>query len=165
MKIKNWNSCIPEEFRKNDFMPIYPFERIIYPKLYSSPFLGGIKGSGQLIEGALDKPEADKPNSENAFRRRTRKSTQQAASANGGGGSGIGDNRTNESNTVIATYPITVTGSAVGSSSLLRDRSILSNMGANPKAVVEVLPAETGEWRDPAGKADAMNIDKVVLGS
>lgn len=143
-------------------MPIYPFERIIYPKLYSSPFLGGIKGSGQLIEGALDKPEADKPNSENAFRRRTRKSTQHAASANGG--SGIGDNRTNESNTVIVTYPTTVTGSGAGSSSLLRDRSILSNMGANPKAAVEVLPAETGEWRDPAGKADAMDIDKVVLG-
>src|SRR5882757_4844700 len=41
VKIKNWSSCVPEEVRKNeDFMPIYPFERLVYPPKVASPFVG-----------------------------------------------------------------------------------------------------------------------------
>lgn len=50
VKIKNWNSCIPEEVRKStEFMPIYPFERTVYPIRYPSPFL--VKGNNSKVKG------------------------------------------------------------------------------------------------------------------
>ncbi|KAF5376880.1 hypothetical protein D9615_007241 [Tricholomella constricta] len=51
VKIKNWNSCVPEEVRKStEFMPIYPFERTVMPSRLPSPFIGrGIKGPGGII--------------------------------------------------------------------------------------------------------------------
>lgn len=65
VKIKNWNSCVPEEVRKSaEFMPIYPFEKVVFPRRFASPFLvhpglkapGGIgdmleRGEGEKIEG------------------------------------------------------------------------------------------------------------------
>ncbi|KAH8822762.1 hypothetical protein DL96DRAFT_1619137 [Flagelloscypha sp. PMI_526] len=54
VRIKNWASCIPEEVRKNpDWMPIYPFERAIYPVRLGSPFLkpgGPNKPPGGLLD-------------------------------------------------------------------------------------------------------------------
>jgi chromatin structure-remodeling complex subunit RSC1/2 len=53
VKIKNWNSCVPEEVRKStEFMPIYPFERTVFPRRKDSPFLerGGVKGPGGIDE-------------------------------------------------------------------------------------------------------------------
>ncbi|KAI3602360.1 rsc complex protein [Moniliophthora roreri] len=56
VRIKNWNSCIPEEVRKSEeFMPIYPFERTVYPSRLASPFLTMgklLKGPGGLIESS-----------------------------------------------------------------------------------------------------------------
>jgi chromatin structure-remodeling complex subunit RSC1/2 len=57
VKIKNWNSCIPEEVRQStEFMPIYPFEKTVFPVRYSSPFLRKtgktpITGPGGIVEG------------------------------------------------------------------------------------------------------------------
>ncbi|KIM39044.1 hypothetical protein M413DRAFT_447403 [Hebeloma cylindrosporum] len=59
VRIKNWNSCVPEEVRqKEEFMPIYPFERTVYPVKLPSPFLvkgtstkAAVKGPGGLITG------------------------------------------------------------------------------------------------------------------
>ncbi|KIM81769.1 hypothetical protein PILCRDRAFT_821115 [Piloderma croceum F 1598] len=51
VRIKNWNSCVPEEVRKSDeFMPIYPFERTVFPRRFASPFIGkgAIKGPGGI---------------------------------------------------------------------------------------------------------------------
>lgn len=58
VKIKNWNSCIPEEVRKStEFMQIYPFERTVYPKRYPSPFLltkgSRVKGPGGMVEEGI----------------------------------------------------------------------------------------------------------------
>ncbi|EIW86165.1 hypothetical protein CONPUDRAFT_140847 [Coniophora puteana RWD-64-598 SS2] len=40
VRIKNWNSCVPEEVRKSDeFMPIAHFERLVYPRKLPSPFI------------------------------------------------------------------------------------------------------------------------------
>ncbi|KAM6497751.1 hypothetical protein JOM56_005699 [Amanita muscaria] len=65
VKIKNWNSCIPEEVRKsNEFMPIYPFERTVFPRRFPSPFLGKGKGALKVPGGILDttdSAEAEKP--------------------------------------------------------------------------------------------------------
>jgi hypothetical protein len=46
VKIKNWNSCVPEEVRKStEFMPIYPSEKTVYPVVLASPFLAqGVVG-------------------------------------------------------------------------------------------------------------------------
>jgi len=61
VRIKNWNSCIPEEMRKQEgWMPIYGFERIVFPRRNASPFLSGggkaaVKGPG----GLLDEPVGD----------------------------------------------------------------------------------------------------------
>ena len=62
VKITNWNGCIPEEVRQEsgeeggEFMPIYPFEKIIWPKKVGSPFLvgrgsavKGVKGPGGIV--------------------------------------------------------------------------------------------------------------------
>lgn len=64
VRIKNWNSCIPEEVRKStEFMPIYPFERTVFPRRFPSPFLtkdkGTIKAPGGIMDTS-DATEADK---------------------------------------------------------------------------------------------------------
>jgi len=63
VRIKNWNSCVPEEVRQNtEFMPIYPFEKIVYPPRMPSPFLmkspgkGAMKGPGGILS-ASEVPE------------------------------------------------------------------------------------------------------------
>ncbi|KAF9482362.1 hypothetical protein BDN70DRAFT_436154 [Pholiota conissans] len=65
VRIKNWNSCVPEEVRQTpEFMPIYPFERTVYPVRLPSPFLvkgsagkPAVKGPGGIISGASDQVE------------------------------------------------------------------------------------------------------------
>uniref|UniRef100_A0A8H7Y6I3 Uncharacterized protein n=1 Tax=Psilocybe cubensis TaxID=181762 RepID=A0A8H7Y6I3_PSICU len=62
VRIKNWNSCVPEEVRQStEFMPIYPFERTVYPVRHPSPFIskgaggkGVPKGPGGLLEPSPD---------------------------------------------------------------------------------------------------------------
>lgn len=49
-KIKNWNSCLPEELRGSE-PPIIPFpEPHPQPHRIESPFLRGVKGPGRLCE-------------------------------------------------------------------------------------------------------------------
>ena len=60
VKIKNWNSCVPEEVRKSaDFMPINPFEAPVFPMWFPSPFLAGGRGTGGLGD-SVEKAEGDK---------------------------------------------------------------------------------------------------------
>ncbi|KAF8642869.1 hypothetical protein AX16_009375 [Volvariella volvacea WC 439] len=61
VKIKNWNSCVPEEVRKStEFMPIYPFEKTVSPVRRPSPFLekSGKKGPGGLIDASAGAEKA-----------------------------------------------------------------------------------------------------------
>ena len=58
MKITNWNGCIPEEVRQEEsgeggeeFMPVYPFEKVVWPKKVGSPFLVGRGGSVKGVKG------------------------------------------------------------------------------------------------------------------
>lgn len=52
VKIKNWNSCVPEEVRKSsEFMPIYPFERMVNPVRLPSPLIS--KGAQNKFPGVL----------------------------------------------------------------------------------------------------------------
>ncbi|TFK38725.1 RSC complex protein [Crucibulum laeve] len=74
VRIKNWNSCVPEEVRKSsEFMPIYPFERTVYPITLPSPFLmrgpkGVVKGPGGLLQ------PTDPVGVEDGVRKRARRS-------------------------------------------------------------------------------------------
>ena len=75
VKIKNWNSCVPEEVRKSaDFMPIYPFERMVFPRRFGSPFLKGsrIRGPGGIGE-SVDRAEGERIEGGGTGRKRTRK--------------------------------------------------------------------------------------------
>lgn len=52
VKIKNWASCIPEEVRKkDDFMPIYAFEKLVNPPKVPSPFVGTTNAGGSGVGG------------------------------------------------------------------------------------------------------------------
>ncbi len=80
VRIKNWNSCVPEEVRQTpEFMPIYPFERTVYPARLPSPFTAksagksAAKGPGGIIPGSADQPEGS-GDTESA-KRRTRNDT------------------------------------------------------------------------------------------
>ena len=62
VRIKNWNSCVPEEVRKSEeFMPIYPFERTVFPRRFGSPFFGkgAVKGPGG-IGHSVERVEGEK---------------------------------------------------------------------------------------------------------
>jgi len=75
VKIKNWNSCVPDEVRKKpDWMPIYPFEKIVTPRSISSPFLRGINGPGGTEEALEEKNDPG--------RRKTRRAAEKSAAAN-----------------------------------------------------------------------------------
>ncbi|TRM58713.1 hypothetical protein BD626DRAFT_573229 [Schizophyllum amplum] len=77
VRIKNWASCVPEEVRKDDgFMPIFPFERTVYPRRYTSPFLRGDTESAPLPGGLLDTAYVHAP----APKRATRRTAATAAS-------------------------------------------------------------------------------------
>ncbi|KZP25998.1 hypothetical protein FIBSPDRAFT_782552, partial [Athelia psychrophila] len=77
VRIKNWNSCVPEEVRKSDeFMPIFPFERSVFPRRYGSPFvvpnpkIGPVKGPGG-IGHAVERVEGENADAGRKRPRRT----------------------------------------------------------------------------------------------
>jgi len=61
VKIKDWDTCIPEVWKGVglEFMPVYPFEWVVFPRRVGSPFLGkratgpvtGVKGPGGVGGG------------------------------------------------------------------------------------------------------------------
>lgn len=87
VRIKNWNSCVPEEVRKStEFMPIYPFERTVFPRRFGSPFLGAASGAqkgtwaksgkGKFPGGigdSVEKADGDKVEGGGTGRKRPRK--------------------------------------------------------------------------------------------
>ena len=84
VKIKNWNSCVPEEVRKStEFMPIYPFERPVHPRLFASPFLQGkLKGPGGIGD-SVEKVEGEKVEGGGTGRKRSKKSHPSATDISG----------------------------------------------------------------------------------
>lgn len=85
VKIKNWNSCVPEEVRKSaEFMPIYPFERPVFPRRFGSPFVSGKPLPGRASGGigdAVERPEGEKLEGGGTGRKRARKSIVAAPGA------------------------------------------------------------------------------------
>ena len=91
VKIKNWNSCIPEEVRKKEeFMPIYPFERAVMPRRVPSPFLTNprLQAPGGLVDPApsdkekeKEKAESEKPDSATGRSKRPKRAAVTKAEA------------------------------------------------------------------------------------
>ncbi|KAI0782167.1 hypothetical protein C8Q75DRAFT_886490 [Abortiporus biennis] len=92
VKIKSWNSCVPEEVRKNEsYMPIFYFERNIFPRKVGSPFL--VKGRGGAASSSLgvfgigseaftDNIGGDGTNTPGTGTAARKRSTRRAAAAN-----------------------------------------------------------------------------------
>jgi chromatin structure-remodeling complex subunit RSC1/2 len=86
VKIKNWSSCVPEEVRKNeDFMPIYPFERLVYPQKIGSPFVGtnAVKGPGGIGE-PIERAQGEKIEGGGTGRKKAKRNIESEAMTNSG---------------------------------------------------------------------------------
>ncbi|KAI0651399.1 hypothetical protein C8Q79DRAFT_32964 [Trametes meyenii] len=162
VKIKNWNSCIPEEVRKKEeFMPIYPFERPVVPRSCPSPFLGAqkIQAPGGIID-APEKAEGEKAESIPVTRKRPQRKAAAKAEAERAG--------TSKAATVVAPQPATQPATSAPQGGYApqsypqyaqhipphEDRSIYVAAGgasALNNATVEELPPETARHfdRDP----------------
>jgi len=83
VRIKNWNSCVPEEVRKStEFMPIYPFERLVFPYRYPSPFMSGKPLYGKPPGGigdAIERAEGEKIEGGGTGRKRPKRGVTAAA--------------------------------------------------------------------------------------
>ncbi|KAF8548751.1 hypothetical protein OG21DRAFT_1422510 [Imleria badia] len=148
VKIKNWASCIPEEVRKKDeFMPIYGFERVVYPGKVPSPFVGGgaVKGPGGIGE-PLEKAEGEKMEGGGTGRKRTRR--------NPGAGAGTGEMvaKTGTAPTLpglVLPAQVAKGYGATGGSGDTKDRSMVTAAGTlSVPPIVDKLPAETTVYFD-----------------
>ncbi|KAI0327304.1 hypothetical protein GY45DRAFT_1327801 [Cubamyces sp. BRFM 1775] len=171
VKIKNWNSCIPEEVRKKEeFMPIYPFERPVVPRSIPSPFLAGahkIRAPGGIID-APEKPEGEKAESAAAgtgagaagTRKRPQRKAAAKAEADRAAANAAAQASSSKTTPVAAPLPLQASTSSYGYAQYApqapaqEDRSIMAAAGgaaALNNATVEELPPETARLfdRDP----------------
>ncbi|TFK84868.1 hypothetical protein K466DRAFT_664886 [Polyporus arcularius HHB13444] len=162
VKIKNWNSCIPEEFRKKaEFMPIYPFERAVMPRRVPSPFLTNpkLKAPGAIIDAVpgekeKEKAESEKPDSGSGRSKRPKRAAVTKAE----------DQRAAAKAGVPYVPPIPLSSTSTQQPALApymqvaaprEDRSIVAAAGGlaalGSSAIMEELPAETARHfdRDP----------------
>ncbi|KAI8983322.1 hypothetical protein BD414DRAFT_490572 [Trametes punicea] len=159
VKIKNWNSCIPEEVRKKEeFMPIFPFERPVVPRSHPSPFLSShkIKAPGGIID-APEKPEGEKAENATATRKRPQRKAAAKAEAERVGSSKTapaGNPPPPPSSNAPYGYPAQGYTPYAQHIPPHEDRSIYAAAGgasALNNATVEELPPETARYfdRDP----------------
>ena len=160
VKIKNWNSCVPEEVRKDpSYMPIYPFERPVFPRRFASPFVSGkpIKAPGGIGD-AIERPEGEKLEGGGIGRKRARKNTTGAAGGRVDSTDRVGQSKglyvgppIQGSSAPTTTYPYQGVQQpqyprGEGQQRPLVDRSIVTAAGVTvgTNALVERLPPETG---------------------
>ncbi|KAH9836628.1 uncharacterized protein C8Q71DRAFT_758865 [Rhodofomes roseus] len=165
VKIKNWNSCVPEEVRKStEFMPIYPFEKSVFPRRFSSPFLTGrVKGPGGIAE-ATEKGDGDKIEGGGTGRKRSKRNpgatstpsrTEQTDRAGPSKGLYVGAPAAQAgASTSTYQYPQNAQNPRAPSTQQATDRSILTSAGLTAlgsNVSTEKLPPETVKHfdRDP----------------
>ena len=157
VKIKNWNSCVPEEVRKSaDFMPIYPFETSVFPRRYSSPFLTGGRGTGGLGE-TVEKAEGDKHEGGGIGRKRPRKAATGATTVS----------QTDYAGPSRGVYvgPPTPTTSGPGSTSLLNiPLTATTSTATGSTPVYQYQPSLAGQpQRTLSSQGGKTNEDRSIL--
>ncbi|KAI6028936.1 hypothetical protein EDC04DRAFT_146757 [Pisolithus marmoratus] len=157
VKIKNWSSCIPEEVRKkDDFMPIYAFERLVYPPKVGSPFVGknAVKGPGGIGE-PVERAEGEKIEGGGTGRKRTKRNNAATAESSSSSTAAIAAASSSATLTKPAYYPQAqqvaqaqkAHGTAPGTDA--KDRTMLTAAGnLSVPAVVDKLPPETTKYFD-----------------
>ncbi|KAI0063253.1 hypothetical protein BV25DRAFT_1802548 [Artomyces pyxidatus] len=168
VKIKNWNSCVPEEVRKStEFMPIYPFERMIFPRRFGSPFLKGkgVKGPGGIGD-SIERGDGDKVEGGGTGRKRSKRTGITATDISGpskglyvgvaAGSSGAGSHGAGSYQPAAGQYGTPAAQPQQSTQTRqVEDRSIVTAAGGlqalGGNAVMEKLPAETAKYfdRDP----------------
>ncbi|KAG6828415.1 hypothetical protein H0H92_008079 [Tricholoma furcatifolium] len=161
VKIKNWNSCVPEEVRKStEFMPIYPFERNITPNQFPSPLLGrGVKGPGGLVAPAATETSTEQNATETAAEPlttttggRTLRTRKPATDDHAGSAKGYAATTAQSISVAPSASSSHQQQTAQPSRPPGPDRSVLTAAGALAVgAHIEKLPAETAKHfdRDP----------------
>ncbi|KAL4064792.1 hypothetical protein V8B97DRAFT_1987062 [Scleroderma yunnanense] len=160
VKIKNWSSCIPEEVRKKDeFMPIYAFERLVYPPKVPSPFVskGAVKGPGGVGE-PIERAEGEKIEGGGTGRKRGRRNNNATAA--------VAEGTTSTAATPTVTKPGATSSAipphyqqqqpqklpattAANTSPDTKDRSMLTAAGnLSIPPIVDKLPSETTKYFD-----------------
>lgn len=153
---------MPEEVRKSEeFMPIYPFERTVFPRRFGSPFIvsnlkvGPVKGPGG-IGHSVERVEGENADAGRKRPRRTAggdgpsKGLYVGPGAQGGGG------------VTTPAYPLAQQQMQYQhrSSTHIEDRSIVSAAGGmavlGGHAHVEKLPSETGAFSPIIPKDDLL---------
>ena len=155
VKIKNWASCIPEEVRKKDeFMPIDAFERVVNPAKVPSPFVhgGGGKGPGGIGE-PVERAAGERVEGGGAGRKRTRRQVAEGVQKAATGVVQAGSKYTAPAGTPApgavaaavagGTATATATGSGTGTGDT-KDRTMLTAAGTlSVPPIVDKLPPET----------------------
>ena len=150
VRIKNWNSCVPEEVRKSEeFMPIYLFERTVFPRRFGSPFIGkgALKGPGRIGDSLVEKTVTDTGDKADINRKRSRRN------AGGENGPGAQTGASTPTTQPQSAYPYPyqlqqVAQQILHHRAVPEDRSIVSAAGGMVALAgighVEKLPPETG---------------------
>lgn len=140
---------MPEEVRQNtEFMPIYAFEKIVYPVRMPSPFLakgkGQVKGTGGIIAHS-DVPEGP---FESDLKKRAAMSASTSALTPRVAASSVPSGSAQALSAVPQFQPqVPQRIPGVGS-----DKSILSAAGVSTSAHIEKISPETGMLRFPANR-------------
>jgi len=160
VRIKNWNSCVPEEVRQNtEFMPIYAFEKIVYPVRMPSPFLakgkGQVKGTGGIIAHS-DVPEGP---FESDLKKRAAMSASTSALTPRVAASTVPSGSAQALLPTVPQFQPQVPQRILGVGS---DKSILSAAGVSTSAHIEKISPETGMLRLPANRWVCLSWDLSV---
>ena len=141
---------MPEEVRKSaDFMPIYPFERMVFPRRFGSPFLKGtrVRGPGGIGE-SIDRAEGERIEGGGTGRKRTRKPGAPTDISGPSKGLYVGVEPANVSGTTP--QPVVYTPQQGGGQPRTEDRSVVTAAGGatvlGTNADMEKLSAETGTY-------------------
>jgi chromatin structure-remodeling complex subunit RSC1/2 len=167
VKIKNWNSCVPEEVRKSaDFMPIYPFERMVFPRRFGSPFLKGsrVRGPGGIGE-SIDRAEGERIEGGGTGRKRTRKpgAPTDISGPSKGLYVGVGPATVPGATSQPVAY---TTAQPAGSQPRTEDRSVVTAAGGaavlGTNADMEKLSGETGTYRSLVRLRSQLNSEHIA---
>lgn len=141
---------MPEEVRKSaDFMPIYPFERMVFPRRFGSPFLKGtrVRGPGGIGE-SIDRAEGERIEGGGTGRKRTRKPGAPTDISGPSKGLYVGVGPANVSG--ATPQPVVYTPQPGNGQPRTEDRSVVTAAGGatvlGTNADMEKLSGETGTY-------------------